>query len=72
MHIVENSKFPIDLKSYILVATDDGYWQGKSQNEIESHLTKYLTNKQVVYKKSSHLWLLMPENITEVLGLMNR
>jgi len=71
-HITDNSKFPINIKSYILVAATDGYWQGKPVSIIQKHLDKYLTNKEVIYKKASHLWLLMPENITEVLNLMKR
>jgi hypothetical protein len=68
-HIVENSKFPIDMESYILVATSDGYWQGKSIKEINRHIDKYFSNKKVIYKKASHLWVLMPENISELLAL---
>ncbi len=71
-HIVDNSKFPIDIKSYVLVAATDGYWQGKPVSVIKDHLDKYLSNKEVVYKKASHLWLLMPENITEILSLMKK
>jgi hypothetical protein len=71
-HITNKSKYPIDIKSYILVARADGYWQGKSVSEIKKHLDKYLTNKKVVYKKASHLWLLMPENIDEILSLMDK
>ena len=71
-HITDNSKFPIDIKSYVLIAATDGYWQGKSVSEIENHLNKYLANKEVIYKKASHLWVLMPENITETLSLMKK
>ena len=71
-HILQNSKYPIDIKSYVLVAAKDGYWQGKPVSEIQKHLDKYLLNKEVIYKKASHLWLLMPENITDVLRLMKR
>ena len=71
-HITENSKYPIVIKSYILVAATDGYWQGKPVSEIQKHLDKYLTNKEVMYKKASHLWLLMPDNITEILHLMKK
>ena len=71
-HITDNSKYPINIKSYILVAATDGYWQGKSLSEIQEHLDKYLTNKEVIYKKASHLWLLMPDNIADILKLMKK
>lgn len=71
-HMIDNSKYPINIKSYILVATTDGYWQGKPISEINRHLDKYLSDKEVIYKKASHLWLLMPDNITELLNLMKR
>jgi len=69
-HILKNSKYPIDIESYILVATNDGYWQGKSIKEINKHIDKYILNKKIIYKKASHLWVLMPENITELLNLI--
>lgn len=71
-YMINKSIFPIEMKSYILVATNDGYWQGKSTKEIAGHLDKYLSNKQVIYKPSSHLWLLMPENMYELLNLTGR
>lgn len=70
-YMTEKSKYPIGIKSYILVASNDGYWQGKSISEIEAHLNKYLTNKKVIYRNASHLWLLMPENITALLDMMD-
>jgi hypothetical protein len=71
-HITDNSNYPINIKSYILVAATDGYWQGKPVSVIKNHLDKYLTNKEVVYKKASHLWLLMPDNVTDLLKLMKK
>lgn len=71
-HMTDNSKYPINIKSYVLVAATDGYWQGKPLSEIKKHLDKYLSNKEVIYKKASHLWLLMPDNITDILKLMKK
>lgn len=68
-YMIKKSVYPINMKSYILVATNDGYWQGKTKNDIERHLNRYLSRKQAIYKPSSHLWLLMPEHISQLLSL---
>lgn len=68
--IKANVKKKIEMPSYILVATKDGYWQGKPKSEIKAQIDKYIVNKKVIYKKTSHLWVLMPDNVTELLNLI--
>jgi len=39
--------------------------------ELFHLLDKYLSNKKVIYKDTSHLWVQTPENITELLDLVS-
>ncbi len=68
-HLTTDARLPLPIKSYVLVATNDGYWQRKPVASITALVDKYLSNKRIVYKRASHLWLLMPENVSEVLEL---
>ncbi len=63
---------PLDIKAYILAGTRDGYWQGKSQEEMARLIGRYLSRPQFLWKKASHLWITTPENISELLQLATR
>ncbi|MBP7708548.1 hypothetical protein KA107_02590 [Candidatus Pacearchaeota archaeon] len=67
--VTKNAKLPLDIPAYILLATNDGYWQGKPTSEMYALLDKYLSNKKVIAKDASHLWLLMPDAVQEILEL---
>lgn len=60
---VEISEYPIDLPSVVLVATEDGYWMGKSREVIEATIHKFIKAPEILYRKTSHLWVTVPENI---------
>lgn len=68
-HIRKNTSKKIDFPAYVLAATNDGYWQGKNKKEITKLLDKYLINKKVIYKHTSHLWVLTPNNVSELFDL---
>lgn len=67
---ISASNFPIDIPAGVLVATNDGYWLGKSEKEIESVVFKYLTKPKFIYRKTTHLWVIVPENITAMAQLL--
>lgn len=58
---------PLRLPTQALVAADDGYWQGRSRNEILRALRRYAPDIRVTFKKASHLWVVTPENVSELL-----
>ena len=58
---------PIDLETHVLAATKDGFWDDSSPENIEKTLSKYLVNKRIIYKKTSHLWVVTPENISQLI-----
>lgn len=60
---------PLSVKAYVLAATNDGYWQGKPQSVIQSLVDSYLTNNTLLFKDSSHLWVVTPEHVAELIGL---
>jgi hypothetical protein len=68
--IRSNVKEKIKMPTYILAATNDGYWQGKPKSDIKAQIDKYIVNKKIIYKNSSHLWVLTPDNVTELLNLI--
>ncbi len=66
-YLTRNHNKKIDVPVNFLIATSDGYWQGKSRGEIEKLLDKYCSNKkQIVYKKTSHLWVVVPNNLVNL------
>ena len=66
-HMQTKASFPIEMPSYILAATADGYWQGRPISEIKKLIDHYFVNKQVIYREASHLWVLSPDNLTELM-----
>ncbi|XCN74752.1 MAG: hypothetical protein Q3M24_08415 [Candidatus Electrothrix aestuarii] len=68
-YVRKDATFPITIPSYILAATADGYWQGKPQSEITKLIDRYFVDKEVLYRKASHLWVLTPDNLDDLLGL---
>ena len=51
-----------------LVAERDGYWQGTPRAEIERHIHRYLPQARCTFKPTSHLWVVNPTNVTELLA----
>ncbi len=68
-HCTENIKAPLDIKAYVLSATNDGYWQGKSITDMKNVINKYLSPQSMIWKDNSHLWVNIPENISELISL---
>lgn len=69
-HMVRDLDGPLDIESHVLVAAADGYWQGRTQDEITAVIDRYLSRRTVTFKDASHLWVAAPENITEILDLL--
>ncbi len=67
-HSLRNVRHPIDVETRVLVAANDGYWKGRRENEIMAVIDKYVSKKTVSFKNASHLWVVAPENVTELLA----
>lgn len=64
---IECSRFPIDVDCAVMVATRDGYWMGKEKSQIDELILRYLSNPRILYRKTSHLWVTVPDNITAMI-----
>jgi len=71
-HELKGVRYPVDIPAYVLVATNDGYWYGRPRSDIDDLLDIYLSNKEVLYRHESHLWVLMPNNVVDLLSLVHR
>ena len=58
---------PVHIPTVVLAATQDGYWQGKPQNEIKRVIDRYIQNAQILFRSTSHLWITNPEYLYEAL-----
>jgi hypothetical protein len=70
-HAVGRLREPIDLETHALVAARDGYWQGRTRREIRALLGRYIRQPHITFKNASHLWVVTPENVSEVLHKLN-
>jgi len=66
-HMVSCIRRPLDLPARVLVATKDGYFKGRTREDIEGVIGTYLTHYDALYKPASHLWVMTPENFSETL-----
>lgn len=67
-HTLRNFRKPIDIETRVLIAANDGYWQGRSEDGIRTFIDRYVANKTLIFKNTSHLWVVAPENVTELFG----
>ncbi len=58
---------PIELETHVMAATKDGFWDDSSPENIQQTLDKYIVNKRVIYRETSHLWVVTPENVTDLI-----
>lgn len=68
LDVFHRSAEHIDIETHILAATRDGFWKDSSPANIERTLDKYLARKQVIYKPDSHLWVVTPDNLSELMA----
>ncbi len=57
----------VDMDVRILAATNDGFWDDSSIENIKRTMEKYIIRKRIIFKPTSHLWVVTPENIEELL-----
>jgi len=67
LSIYRKSGLQIDIETHVLAGTRDGFWDDSRPEVIEKTLDKYIREKRVIYKQSSHLWVVTPENISELI-----
>ncbi len=58
----------LEMKTHVLAAIRDGFWDDSSPAVIEATMDRYLARKRIIFKETSHLWVVTPENIAELIG----
>lgn len=71
-HVVRRISGPLDLPSAALVAANDGYWRGASRDAIEQAIRRYLPKCEFAFRPASHLWVVTPTYVTELLARLQR
>jgi hypothetical protein len=67
-YVAAKIRAPLRIQASALVATNDGYWQGRSREEIASTIHSYLPDCHLEFRPDSHLWVVNPTNLTAVFG----
>ncbi len=66
-HLVNGASRVIPIETHVLVATNDGFWQGRGAAEVREVISRYVVPKTMMFKNASHLWVVTPENATALL-----
>lgn len=72
MHLKKDFTQPLNIPTYLLAAEKDGYWQGKSTNDMVALTNKFVNDPNILFKPSSHLWVLTPNHIYELLQMAKK
>jgi len=55
------------IKCYALVGLQDGYWDKVSKEIAGKLIQKYFKSYEIMFKKTSHLWVVNPKCIEDFL-----
>jgi hypothetical protein len=66
-HVVSRIPGPLHLPADALLASRDGYWQGRSRAEVEQIVRSYLPHCHLDFQPVSHLWVVTPSYVTALL-----
>ncbi len=56
----------IDIETHALAATKDGFWDDSSPANIKATLGRYINRARILYKPTSHLWIVTPEHLSDL------
>ncbi len=65
-HVAQRITRPWEATAEVLIADNDGYWQGVSHAGIESVVRKYVPKANCAFRPGSHLGVVNPPTLTEV------
>jgi len=66
-HLVTGANRVLPIETHVLVAANDGFWQGRGEAEVREVISRYVAPKTMMLKDASHLWVATPENATALL-----
>jgi hypothetical protein len=54
---------PLDVATFVLAGSRDGYWHGQPPGALQKTLDRYLVRKVIVIRPASHLWVVTPDHL---------
>lgn len=57
----------VEIETHVLAATRDGFWDDSSPEIIMGTMDKYIAQRRTIFKETSHLWVVTPDNLYELL-----
>jgi hypothetical protein len=70
-HALRDFSGIMDIETHVLVASNDGFWQGRGEDQVKAIVGKYVKVGSLLFKDASHLWVASPENICELLDCLS-
>lgn len=66
LDVFHELKQKVKIETHVLAATDDGFWDDSSEENISATLSRYIASPKILFKKTSHLWVVTPEHLTHL------
>lgn len=66
-HVVSRIRGPLRVPADALIASNDGYWQGRSRAEVADVIRSYVPDCRLDFQPTSHLWVVTPSHVTRLL-----
>ena len=66
-HVATSAGGLLPIETHVLVAANDGFWQGRGEAEVRAVIGRHVVPKTVMLKNASHLWVATPEHATALL-----
>lgn len=66
-HVVRQIQGPLPCPTWALVASHDGYWQGRPRDMVERTIRRYVPAAHLSFQPTSHLWVVTPSYVTALL-----
>jgi hypothetical protein len=57
----------VEIEAHVLAATRDGFWDESSPDVIQATVDRYIGKPRMIFKDTSHLWVVTPDNLSEML-----
>jgi hypothetical protein len=67
-HVISQIARPWEAPVDTLIAADDGYWQGASEESVLTIIRRYVPHAHCAVRRGSHVGVVTPTNLTELFG----
>jgi len=66
-YLTSHSNDKLDIPAYVMAAEYDGYWQGKTMQDMRKIMERYIEKPVILSHPTSHLWIAAPEHVFALL-----